>query len=200
MTLLPDRYDRQMILPEIGADGQAKLARIKMLVVGAGGLGAPVLSYLSGAGVGHITIIDHDIVSASNLHRQTLFTQDQIGQSKAGLATRFCRNLNKDIDVIAINQKLTPLNAADLVVAADIVLDALTVLLQVIFCPIFAAIRQRPLSALRRLAWQVMLAGFVIRHPHCALSFRICRKIWQAVQPQVCWALLLACWEACKHK
>lgn len=123
MTLLPDRYDRQMILPEIGADGQAKLARIKMLVVGAGGLGAPVLSYLSGAGVGHITIIDHDIVSASNLHRQTLFTQDQIGQSKAGLATQFCRNLNKDIDVIAINQKLTPLNAADLVVAADIVLD-----------------------------------------------------------------------------
>ena len=61
MTLLPDRYDRQMILPEIGADGQAKLARIKMLVVGAGGLGAPVLSYLSGAGAGHITIIDNDL-------------------------------------------------------------------------------------------------------------------------------------------
>lgn len=123
MMMLSDRYDRQMILPEIGADGQAKLATVKMLVVGAGGLGAPVLSYLAGAGIGHITIIDHDLVSASNLHRQTLFTQSQIGQSKAELAAKFCSHLNHEIDVTAINQKLTPLNADGLVAMADIVLD-----------------------------------------------------------------------------
>ena len=123
MTLLPDRYDRQMTLPEIGADGQAKLARVRMLVVGAGGLGAPVLSYLAGAGIGQITIIDDDVVSASNLHRQTLFTQSQIGQSKAELAAKFCTQLNQEIDVTAINQKLTPLNATGLVAMADIVLD-----------------------------------------------------------------------------
>jgi molybdopterin/thiamine biosynthesis adenylyltransferase len=123
MTILSDRYARQTTLPEIGADGQAKLTNIKILVVGAGGLGAPVLAYLAGAGVGHITVIDHDIVSTNNLHRQTLFTESQIGQSKADLAATFCCNLNKDIDVVAINQRLTPVNAVDLVAAADIVLD-----------------------------------------------------------------------------
>ena len=123
MMPLSDRYDRQMFLPEIGMDGQAKLASTKMLVVGAGGLGAPVLSYLAGAGIGHITIIDYDVVSASNLHRQTLFAESQIGQSKASLAARFCQNLNQEIDVTALDQKLTTLNAVDLVAAADIVLD-----------------------------------------------------------------------------
>ena len=77
------RYARQMILPEIGAQGQARLARSHVLVVGAGGLGVPVLQYLAGAGVGQITLVGADEVAVHNLHRQPSYRMDQIGQPKA---------------------------------------------------------------------------------------------------------------------
>ena len=70
---MSDRYARQMVLPEVGAEGQARLAAASVLVVGAGGLGCPVLQYLAGAGVGRLTIVDHDTVEETNLHRQPLY-------------------------------------------------------------------------------------------------------------------------------
>lgn len=75
------RYARQVQLPQVGAEGQARLAAAHVLVIGAGGLAAPALSYLAGAGVGRITVMDADRVSLSNLHRQTLFTMDEIGRA-----------------------------------------------------------------------------------------------------------------------
>lgn len=117
------RYARQQILPEVGALGQDRLRNADVLVVGAGGLGSPVLQYLAGAGVGRITLVDPDTVSLSNLHRQTLFRQDQLGQPKAKMAADAMRALNPDCTVTALTTALTPANAPGLVMAADLVLD-----------------------------------------------------------------------------
>ena len=117
------RYARQTILPEVGAEGQARLSSAHVLVVGAGGLAAPVLPLLAGAGVGRITVMDGDIVDLSNLHRQTLFAQEDCGRSKADVAADRCGALNDEIDVRAKKQVLTNENASNIVAQADIVLD-----------------------------------------------------------------------------
>ncbi|MCT4557617.1 MAG: HesA/MoeB/ThiF family protein [Pelagimonas sp.] len=117
------RYARQMILPEVGDQGQKRLADARVLVVGCGGLAAPVLPLLAGAGVGRLTLMDGDTVSLSNLHRQTLFTEADCGQPKAVVAAQRCRALNSGIDVTAITRPMTPANAGDQVAQADLVLD-----------------------------------------------------------------------------
>ena len=106
------RYARQTLLPEVGAEGQARLAAARVLVVGAGGLAAPVLPLLAGAGVGRIAIVDGDTVALSNLHRQTLFTEADCGRSKADVAAERCRALNGEIDVTGQKQALTSENAS----------------------------------------------------------------------------------------
>ncbi|WP_353329518.1 HesA/MoeB/ThiF family protein [Phaeobacter sp. NW0010-22] len=118
-----NRYARQMILPEVGAEGQERLSAARVLVIGAGGLAAPVLPLLAGAGVGHLTIVDGDTVDLSNLHRQTLFSEGDCGQLKAEVTAQRCRELNRDIEVVAKNQALTSENATDLIANADLVLD-----------------------------------------------------------------------------
>jgi molybdopterin/thiamine biosynthesis adenylyltransferase len=118
-----NRYARQTILPEVGTKGQKTLATAHALVIGAGGLGSPLLPYLAGAGLGRITGVDPDIVSLTNLHRQVLFREDDIGQSKAQVAALTLRGLNPDCQVNPISAALTPANAPDLVQSADIVLD-----------------------------------------------------------------------------
>ena len=117
------RYARQTILPEVGAEGQNRLASARVLVVGAGGLAAPVLPLLAGAGVGHITIVDGDTVDLSNLHRQTLFAEADCGQPKAQIAAQRCKALNSEITVVGLKQSLNPINAATLVADHDAVLD-----------------------------------------------------------------------------
>ena len=117
------RYARQTVLPEIGAAGQHRLARAHALVVGAGGLGAPVLQYLAGAGLGRITLVDGDTVAEHNLHRQPLYRMDQIGQPKARAAAAALATLNPDVTVTPVCRMLDPANARALVAAADIVLD-----------------------------------------------------------------------------
>lgn len=117
------RYARQIALPEVGAEGQARLARAHVLVVGAGGLGAPALLYLAGAGVGRITLLDGDAVAASNLHRQPIFRMDQIGRPKAQAAADALAALNPQVRIDARADWLDPANAPDLVAQADVVLD-----------------------------------------------------------------------------
>lgn len=106
------RYSRQIALPEIGPAGQKKLSAAHIAVIGAGGLGAAALPYLAAAGIGKITIIDHDVVSLPNLHRQTIYQDGEVGHSKTELAANYCRALNPDIEVKFFNQKLTDDNAS----------------------------------------------------------------------------------------
>ncbi|MGZ9097479.1 MAG: ThiF family adenylyltransferase [Micavibrio sp.] len=117
------RYHRQIILPEIGPGGQARLTAARVLVVGAGGLGCPALQYLAGAGIGTIGIIDHDRVDITNLHRQILFSMDDAGKSKAQVARNNILALNPDITVHAYDFELTDKNSAGLFSGYDIIVD-----------------------------------------------------------------------------
>lgn len=117
------RYARQTILPEVGPKGQDRLTKAHVVVVGAGGLAAPALPLLAGAGIGKLTIVDGDTVDLSNLHRQTLFIEADCDRPKATIATERCRALNGSISVEDVAQRLTPANAAQLIEGADLVLD-----------------------------------------------------------------------------
>ena len=121
---MSDRYARQIVLPEVGALGQARLGEARVLIVGAGGLGCPVLSYLTASGVGRLTIVDHDRVEESNLHRQPLYRMSDLGQLKAVAARAALLALNPAVRIEALAERLTPANAADLVGEAQVVVDA----------------------------------------------------------------------------
>ncbi|MFD2528214.1 HesA/MoeB/ThiF family protein [Polaribacter marinaquae] len=117
------QYNRHLILDKIGEQGQLKLKKAKVLVIGAGGLGCPVLQYLSAAGVGNIGIIDDDVVDQSNLQRQILYTIDDIGLSKAKVAAKRLSSLNPFIKFDVYQEKLTRENAIRLFKKYDIVVD-----------------------------------------------------------------------------
>jgi len=118
-----ERYHRQMILPNFGLRVQRLLLKSKVLVIGAGGLGCPVLQYLVGAGVGYIGIVDGDQISLSNLHRQTLFAIDDIGLNKAAVAAKKLSQLNSDVIIEAFTFHLTNHYALDVMKDYDIIVD-----------------------------------------------------------------------------
>jgi adenylyltransferase/sulfurtransferase len=118
----PD-YSRQMLLKEVGAQGQAALGRARVLVVGAGGLGSPVLQYLAGAGVGTLGIVDADTLDASNLHRQPIFARAAVGAPKAALAAEAVRRINPSVEVHARRERLGADNALALIRDYDVVVD-----------------------------------------------------------------------------
>lgn len=118
-----DRYARHIILREIGGAGQRKLKDAKVLVIGAGGLGAPVLLYLAGSGVGVIGVIDDDVVESTNLQRQVIHTDDRIGMAKVRSADIAMRALNPFIEVRPYTRRLTADIAADLIADYDLVID-----------------------------------------------------------------------------
>ena len=117
------RYSRQIMLPQCDIEGQQKLLASKVLIVGAGGLGSPASMYLAAAGIGHITIYDNDVVELSNLQRQIAHNTPDIGLDKVISTQQSLKNLNPDVEVIAVNQKLTGETLDAEVLAADIVLD-----------------------------------------------------------------------------
>src|ERR1044072_2851778 len=118
---LYERYHRQIILPEFGEEGQQKLLQAKVLVIGAGGLGCPVLQYLTAAGVGTIGIVDDDVVSLSNLHRQVLYNMNDIDFSKAEVAAEKLKASNDEISIHVYKERLSNKNALDIIRDYDIV-------------------------------------------------------------------------------
>jgi molybdopterin-synthase adenylyltransferase len=118
-----ERYARHLVLRDIGGPGQQKLKRARVLVIGAGGLGAPLLLYLAAAGVGTIGIVDDDLVSLSNLQRQVVFDTGHIGQGKAALVAERLRGLNPHVAVESHAMRLTTQTAPDLLARYDVVAD-----------------------------------------------------------------------------
>jgi adenylyltransferase/sulfurtransferase len=119
-----ERYNRQIILPGVGEEGQQKIQNTRVLVIGAGGLGCPVLQYLTGAGFRHICVVDADKVSLSNLQRQILYTEDEVGQYKAKLAAEKLGKLNSNVTFNVITEFLTRDNIEDVIVNYDIIVGA----------------------------------------------------------------------------
>lgn len=117
------RYSRHLTLPGVGAHGQRRIRRAKVLVIGAGGLGSPIINYLVAAGIGQLSIIDDDLVEASNLQRQVIHRHADIGRPKAESARDAALRLDPTLPVTAITAKLTSSNALELFAAHDLVLD-----------------------------------------------------------------------------
>ena len=118
------RYDKQIALPEVGEAGQQKLAEAKVLVVGAGGLGCPALQYLVAAGIGTIGIVDGDVVNETNLHRQVLYTNSDVGKPKVEVAAERLYQLNPEVKINTYSDFLTAKNAMDIVANYDLIVDA----------------------------------------------------------------------------
>lgn len=119
------RYDRQIKIRGFGEDGQEKLKRAKIIIAGGGGLGSASSIYLAAAGVGTIRIVDHDIVELSNLNRQILHWDKDIGRSKIGSAAEKLSQLNQDIKIEAVEETINETNASQLVAGFDLIVDAL---------------------------------------------------------------------------
>jgi len=118
-----ERYARHLVLPGVGEEGQEKLLKSSVLVVGAGGLGSPALMYLAAAGVGRIGIIDNDTVSSSNLQRQIIHNVSWVGKSKVESASNWIKGLNPDIEVVEIDDRLTKANSLEILGGYDVIID-----------------------------------------------------------------------------
>ena len=118
-----ERYSRHILLPEVGGVGQEKLLAASVLVVGAGGLGAPMLQYLAAAGIGRLGIIDADTVDLSNLQRQVIHRTQDVDIAKVESAARMIRDLNPDVQVNVYQERITAANALDIICKYDIVAD-----------------------------------------------------------------------------
>ena len=120
-----DRYSRQVMLEQIGYDGQLKLKQAKVCVVGVGGLGNPITARLVAMGVGNLRIVDRDVIELSNLHRQTMFNEDDVGQVKVETAAKKLRKLNPDVVIEELPVSINDYTALDVVDGCDVVIDAL---------------------------------------------------------------------------
>ncbi len=117
------RYSRHLLVPGIGAEGQRRLLAARVAVVGAGGLGSPIIAYLAAAGVGNLTVIDDDVVDPSNLQRQVIHRDDAVGTPKTDSAAGFVASLNPDVSVTTVRARITPGNAEELLAGHHLVLD-----------------------------------------------------------------------------
>ena len=118
-----ERYSRHLIIPEFNIEGQRRLKSAKVLIIGSGGLGSPLLLYLTAAGVGTIGIVDFDVVDETNLQRQVLFSVEDVGKPKTSSAIQRLRGLNPNVNFIEHNIKLTSENALDILADYDVIAD-----------------------------------------------------------------------------
>ena len=120
-----DRYDRQIMIPQIGEKGQEKLKKAKVFIAGAGGLGSPVSIYLTAAGVGHIRLVDHDTVDLTNLNRQVAHWTADVGRKKVESAQEKLNKLNPNVTVETVSVTIAEENASDLMTGFDLIVDAM---------------------------------------------------------------------------
>ena len=120
---MDERYSRQTMLPEIGEAGQERLRKARVLIVGVGGLGSPIALYLAAAGVGCLGLVDDDTVSVSNLQRQVLYTEAEVGQSKVECARQKLSALNSTTHIVCYPTRLTDKNAHSIIADYDLVID-----------------------------------------------------------------------------
>jgi adenylyltransferase/sulfurtransferase len=118
-----ERYARHIVLPQVGGVGQRRLKSANIAVVGAGAIGSAVIPALTGGGIGRITIIDSDVVELSNLQRQPLFRERDVGYAKAEMAAQFAHRLNRFVLASPVQQRITPANARELLGGHDLVID-----------------------------------------------------------------------------
>ena len=118
-----ERFARHIVLPEVGGAGQAALAKAKVVLIGIGGIGSPALQYLAGAGVGTLVLVDDDAVEESNLQRQTIYREDDVGRRKAELAEVWVREFDPVLEASWVLERVTADNAAATIAGADLVLD-----------------------------------------------------------------------------
>ncbi|HEY1285168.1 MAG TPA: molybdopterin-synthase adenylyltransferase MoeB [Solirubrobacterales bacterium] len=118
-----DRYSRHILLPEVGVDGQLKMLNAKVLLVGAGGLGAPTALYLAAAGIGTLGLVDDDVVDASNLQRQVIHSTERIGMPKTESARLTIEGLNPDVDVVEHRGRMTAENVIEIIGDYDVIVD-----------------------------------------------------------------------------
>lgn len=171
MTKDNSRYERQMALPEISTAHQEALSNAKILVVGAGGLGAAALPYLASAGIGTIHVADHDTVSISNLHRQTIYQNAQVGESKAKCAAEYLRALNPEVAVHAITHKIT---AASELKTYTLILDGSDNFETKTLLNTISIQTQTPLISASVNQWQAQIgifAGYAVNKPCYACMF-----------------------------
>ena len=120
---LVERYSRQIILKDVGPEGQKKIIKSKILVVGAGGLGCPVVDYLSRAGIGNIGVIDHDKVSISNIHRQSLYDSKDIGKFKVDVVKKKIKLINPQVKITIFKKKIEEKNIEKIIKNYDFIVD-----------------------------------------------------------------------------
>ena len=120
-----ERYDRQIIIANIGEEGKEKLKRARVFIAGAGGLGSPAAIYLTAAGVGMIRVVDHDRVELSNLNRQVLHWDEDVGKKKAASATEKLKKINHEVKIEAIEETITDANVFQLIAGFDVIVDAM---------------------------------------------------------------------------
>lgn len=167
------RYERQLLLPEVGRVGQRLLAEKRVVVVGAGGLGCTILPLLVGSGVGHLVICDNDVVSLSNLPRQTLYTMAQIGQPKAVLAAEHLRANNPHCEVEVVCERLREENAAQILDNCDLIVDATDNESTRRLLDRYAQAHSTPWLYISVEGWRGQIALFDVQHPTYGALFPI---------------------------
>lgn len=154
------RYSRQIALAEIGQQGQSALMEASVLVIGAGGIGAPLLQILAGAGIGHILIMDHDRIDLSNLHRQFLYRESDVGRMKADVTAQYLRALNSSVKIDAYSEKLTSENVKHYISNVDIVVDGCDNFATRFIVNEACVALQKPLFSGAVIEWQGQVAAF----------------------------------------
>ena len=162
-----ERYKRHILIKNIGGEGQKKLGKAKVLLVGLGGIGSTVLQHLAAAGIGKIGLVDRDTVALSNLQRQTIYTYADIGRKKVSVASRFIKNLNKNVDVTEYDFFLKANNSTKIIKDYDMVLDGTDNIESREIINKHCLVQQKPLIFGGVSGWEGLVSLFIYKNSAC---------------------------------